>query len=73
MAEQKHPLQMNKTERKARHKAVKAEMDAIEAELTAEREWAEADPVTLVRVQPERENRWAHLDTERRELERLGI
>lgn len=73
MPEPKHPRLMTKTERRTRHKAVKAEMDALEAELAAERAWAEADPVTMPRVQPERENHWAQLDTERRLIEELGI
>lgn len=67
--EKKHPLQMEtKGERKARHSLIKSQMKAIEALLQARI----ADP-HKPDVYPDLESEWAELDTERKQLEELGV
>jgi hypothetical protein len=58
----KHPLEMNKKERKSRRSKIVTRLEEIETELAA-----------TGGVNPALENEWSQLDTERRKIEEIGI
>lgn len=68
----KHPLEMTRAQRRTRRKAVLKRMEMIEAKLAKSAD-KRGDPEADDGVQPDLEDEWGRLDTERRQIEKIGV